>query len=323
MQIENFDAYHRVYGGVSDLSRVGDRFSAGLKVLSLPRLVLHERHIEGVLQNRTRACVGRHGFDHITLHLLRGGDLVSGPPGAERRLRPGQITVLDTSRPHVSQMMARADVISVQLARAHVREVLPDLTAVHGAILSADASRVLAEFLGSLTRRSETLPADPMASLASAAIHLLGLALNDLPASARALPAEAGDALRRRRADAFIAEHLSDPNLDADAIAAAIGISRSVLYRIFNVDGGVRRYIQQRRLNGLRRALLDPGEGRRLSSLAHAYGFTTQSHFSRSFATAFGLPPGQFRTELQRRWNDADARASREENLIDLARALY
>ncbi|WP_244032708.1 helix-turn-helix domain-containing protein [Methylobacterium sp. E-016] len=321
LDVENFEAYHRLYGGVADLSRIGAGFSARLNVIRLPRLVLHERRVEGVLSNRTWACVGRHGFDHITLHLLRSGDFVSGPPGAERRLQPGEVVVLDTSRPHVSRMTTRADLLTIQVARAHVAEVISDPAGIHGTVLPAAACGLLTDFLASLTRRSASLQPDPSAHVAAAAINLLSLGLKGLPASAEALPAEAGDALRRRRAEAFIATRLPDPNLDAHAVADGIGISRSVLYRVFGVDGGVRRFIQQRRLDELRRALLRPGETRRLGSLAYAHGFATESHCSRAFAAAFGLPPGQFRTELTR--PDADEAIDREDSLIGLARALY
>ncbi|MCJ2109980.1 helix-turn-helix domain-containing protein [Methylobacterium sp. E-025] len=323
MKVESFDAYHRLYSGVADLSRIGESFKASLNVIRLPRMILHERRVEGVVQNRTWACVGRHGFDHITLHLLRAGDFVSGPPGAERRLQPGEIAVLDTSFPHVSQLRTHADIVTVQLARVDVQEVLPDLTGIHGAVLSADASRLVAGLLGSLTQTPTPLPADPTGHIASATINLLGLALKSVPASSRTLSTEAADILRRRRAQAFITAQLSDPRLDAETIAAGIGSSRSVLYRLFSADGGVRRFIQQQRLNGLRRALSNPDEERGISRLVYEYGFSSDSHCNRAFAATFGLPPGQFRVELRRARTNDNMQAGVEDILLRSTRTLY
>ncbi|MCJ2009858.1 helix-turn-helix domain-containing protein [Methylobacterium sp. J-092] len=323
MEVERFDAYHRLYGGVADLSRIGESFKAKVNVIQLPRMILHERRVRGVVQNRTWACVGRHGFDHITLHLLRAGDFVSGPPGAEHRLQPGEIAVLDTSLPHVSQFRTHADIVTVQLARVDVEEVLPDLTGIHGAVLSADACRLVAGLLSSLTQPSTPLPADPTGHIASATINLLGLAPKGVPASNRTLSTEAADTIRRRRAQAFIAAQLSNPKLDAETIAAGIGSSRSVLYRLFSVEGGVRRFIQQQRLNDLRRALSNSNEGRGIGKLVYDYGFNSDSHCNRAFAATFGLPPGQYRIELRRARTNDNMQAGVEDILLRSTRTLY
>lgn len=289
-----FEAYSHLYGQATELLRIGERFEAQVEAFRLPRMAVYERRLSGVLHRRDWARVGRDGFDHITLHVLIAGDLVAGPMGRERHLRPGEVLVLDTSRPHVSQM-ERAHLFTVQLAREHVRGVLGDVDRLHGTVLPVAAGGLLTDFVASFARRVGNLPADTTGHAARAAIELLGLGLRNLPVSAETLSAVSGDVLRRTRAEAFIAAHLSDPDLDADAVAAGIGSSRSILYRVFGDDGGVRRFILRRRLDALRRALLEPKEERRLGCLAHAYGFVSQSHCNRAFAAAFGIPPGQFR----------------------------
>ena len=46
----------------------------------------------------------------------------------------------------------------------------------------------------------------------------------------------------------YIDKHLDSPRLSADAIARCFGWSRATLYRLFEPDGGLMKYIQRRRL---------------------------------------------------------------------------
>ena len=54
-------------------------------------------------------------------------------------------------------------------------------------------------------------------------------------------------------------------------------------------------YIQARRLTAIRARLGDPGETRRISELAYAYGFTSDAHFSRAFRRAHGISASEAR----------------------------
>jgi AraC-like DNA-binding protein len=317
----DFEAYRHLYSRAAETSLTGGRFQAQVKIFRVPRMVIFERRVGGVVHRRDWARVGRDGFDHITLHIPIAGDLVAGPVGEERRLQSGEILVLDTSRPHVSQL-EKTHLFSVQLARAHVQAVLGDVDCLHGSVLPKPAGGMLADFVASFARRIETLPPDTMGHVARATIELFGLGVRNLQVSDTALSAVSGDTLWRTRAEAFITAHLADPGLNADAVAAGIGTSRTILYRVFSDEGGVKQFIQRQRLDGLRRALLTPGEERRLGCLAHAYGFASQSHCNRIFAAAFGLPPGQFRTKFGRA-RTRDTHSGPDERIIKWTSELY
>ncbi len=99
----------------------------------------------------------------------------------------------------------------------------------------------------------------------------------------------------RARATAYIDRHLGDRDLSAATVARRIGVSRSVLYRLFEPAGGVTRFVQQRRVAQLRRSLSRPDEHRTVDELATASGFTSPSHAGRLFRDAFGVPPGEYR----------------------------
>jgi AraC-like DNA-binding protein len=296
----DFDAYQAIYAVGADTDRVDGRFHAHIRVRRYPRVILYDRRLSGVAHRRSPGRVRRDGFDHITLHLLRAGDLVGGHLDGQHRLRPGEIMVIDTSRPHWTRI-ERAHLISVQLPRDVVRERLPVLDHIHGAVLSDGAGGLLSDFIGALMRRIDALPEAATDGTATLIAELLGLSFAGVAATpmAQLVSQNGAGSLRRARAEAFIATHLGDPRLDTEAIAAGIGTSRSILYQSFAEDGGVGRYITQRRLDHLRRALRHPGDERSVASLAQAYGFSSQSHCSRSFRAAFGRPPSQYRAETR------------------------
>ncbi|KQN39322.1 hypothetical protein ASG37_06980 [Sphingomonas sp. Leaf407] len=79
--------------------------------------------------------------------------------------------------------------------------------------------------------------------------------------------------------------------LSVAGITAALGISRSVVYRLFERDGGLLAYDRMRRLRAVHRAMSNPLNGSTLVELAARYGFRDQAALSRSFRKAFGSAP--------------------------------
>ncbi len=81
--------------------------------------------------------------------------------------------------------------------------------------------------------------------------------------------------------------------LSVAGITAALGISRSVVYRLFERDGGLLAYDRMRRLRAVHRAMSNPLNGSTLVELAARYGFRDQAALSRSFRKAFGTTPSE------------------------------
>lgn len=83
--------------------------------------------------------------------------------------------------------------------------------------------------------------------------------------------------------------------LSVAGITAALGISRSVLYRLFERDGGLLAYDRMRRLRAAHRAMSNPLNTSTLVDLAARYGFRDQAALLRSFRKAFGSTPSELR----------------------------
>ena len=106
-------------------------------------------------------------------------------------------------------------------------------------------------------------------------------------------------AVRLLRAEAFVAEHLCDPNLDVDEVARHLAVSVRHLNRIFEVHGcTVTQWIWRQRLALAKARLADPTlRALTVTEIALQFGFCTPSHFASTFKAQNGITPSDFRSE--------------------------
>ena len=249
----------------------------------------------GQIMRRTRPYVRRSSIDGINL-LVNMAPLVGDCAGRDVRSRPGDVQIRDLSRETVSRV-ASVDVYSLLIPRRYVPDILLQPSA-HGTVLGRNtpAGRLIAGHIRILGNQVERLGDGHRRAGLTAALAMTSRALGDM----RALDPETRASLRlglRWRAERWIHDRLLDPDLDADTVARGCGGSRATLYRAFDPDGGVHRFIQKRRLE---RAHMTLHEGRRRSvaDIAEDHGFPSQSHFSRVFREAFGYSPSDVRPGL-------------------------
>ncbi len=147
-------------------------------------------------------------------------------------------------------------------------------------------ARALHLALGDLRHGLEELEAESI--VLTVADALLAL---DPSAARRASSALAPDAVERARE---LLEAGASRQVTAAELEAASGLDRYTLARQFRARLGTSpyRYLVMRRLDTAR-ALLRAG--RSLADAAYATGFSDQSHMTRQFKRAFGLPPGRWR----------------------------
>ena len=97
-----------------------------------------------------------------------------------------------------------------------------------------------------------------------------------------------------RRVCEYIEVHL-ESNVSLEVLAGIAGLSISYFARAFKQSEGVapHEYLMRRRVH---RALeLLAGTDLPLSAIAHALGFSDQSHFARRFRQHFGVTPNRYR----------------------------
>lgn len=150
--------------------------------------------------------------------------------------------------------------------------------------------RIATEFCTMLSTESTHL-AEPMRGpLGTQLMDMLALTL--LNADAEASGGESSiRAARLRMIKLWIDEHIGDPELTLERIAAGNGISLRYLHQLFqNEDRSVSEWIWDRRLQ-LCYDEIAKGDGRLLTSIAFGHGFNSSAHFSRMFRAKYGVSP--------------------------------
>lgn len=244
---------------------------------------------------RTAASRGCSDPGHLKLVVQRSGRSLFEQDGRRAWLRPGDWSLYDTTRSYIVTSPDPVDINVLMLPREGAlkgRRELEDLL-VRRLRGSTGLGRVACEAIG---RSVEAMRAgEPQdAEAGEHIIELVHLALVE-QSGMRVEPARRS--VLRERAKVFIAEHLADPALDVEAIAAALGCSLRSVHNAFELENcSVRQYIWERRLAAVR-VELDRGVAgcRSITETAFAWGFTSAAHFSRAFRAFYGVSAREWR----------------------------
>src|SRR5690606_38064457 len=94
----------------------------------------------------------------------------------------------------------------------------------------------------------------------------------------------------------YIAAHIANPALSTTEIAAAIGCSRTTLYRAFADMGiAVSDYIREQRLQRFLKLLHQSSPHQTITELALKCGFADVTNFNKIFRRRFGMSPSEVR----------------------------
>ncbi|MFF7893216.1 helix-turn-helix domain-containing protein [Streptomyces sp. NPDC007907] len=237
------------------------------------------------------------GKEFLILTLQRRGSALKEQDGREARIGPGDFSLSDSSRTFRKKVQSAFCFTSFHFPRAelHVRdEDLRTLTAT--AFSGREGSAALVgTYFARLAHEAAHLDAVPGRQFAATALDLLALLINER--SGRFVPqAPETAAATLVRVKDHIARHLADPGLAPPGIAAAHHMSVRYLHKLFQPEGvTVGEWIRTQRLERCRRDLLrPPAPGPGVAAVAGRWGFTSPSHFSRSFRAAYGMTPREW-----------------------------
>jgi AraC-like DNA-binding protein len=310
---EAFARYRDLYAHGSDVERTADPFFARVRGWRLDRTLLFVREYGGVRHHR-RERIARDGFEHVVLHHVTSGELLSSAGDAQVRVEPGETLVYDTRKAMDSSARA-VGLITVSLARNAARAAAGRLDKLHRRRISAQDGALLAALLRALVDEAPRLPPGAQHTVTRTLVDLLSVAINPAGSGARS-DFHRLEYVRREAARRLIEAHLGDRDFTVRDITRETGVSRASLYRLFEAQGGVQRFIQLRRLQHLRDRLDDRDfDSQPLAELAPLSGFSGESHASRLFKQIFGISPGAYRAAsirgtqspevelMVRRWN--------------------
>lgn len=236
-------------------------------------------------------------FFKLSIQLGGSGRLVQDE--REAVLRPGDLSIYDTSRPY--QLTFDDDFRTLVLMFPHVLLDLPAEAMGHVTALRIPGDEGLGElispFLVKLADNLEALSGANGLRLVHNALDLVTTLFNGELDQLIETGRDPHLLLLGRIHD-YIEANLGDPGLSPGSIAAAHYISTRHLHDLFQELGTtVASSIRQRRLERCRRDLRDPVlADRPVTAIAARWGFTDAAHFSRIFRAAFGNSPTGYRS---------------------------
>ncbi|MCQ8768562.1 helix-turn-helix domain-containing protein [Streptomyces telluris] len=264
------------------------------------------------VRQKTRGIDGRHD-DYLDVCVQESGQLVIDQDDGQTLLRAGSLTLFDTTRPYTSTLPARHCMHVFQVPRSMVGFREAELHRITAVPLGADSpvAALAVPFFSRLAAMTDVPPPHIGDMLARNAADLLATLLAERLDRTPPDPGTGADPARtalRLRVKTFIDRHLADPGLSPQTVAAAHHISVRHLHRLFRDEGTggaegitVSRWILERRLERCRRELGRPGRSApSVTAVAHRFGFTSPSHFSRAFRAAYGVSPREWRAGARR-----------------------
>ncbi|MGB7364433.1 MAG: helix-turn-helix domain-containing protein [Rhodococcus sp. (in: high G+C Gram-positive bacteria)] len=242
---------------------------------------------------RQRRQIADTDGDFFVVLITRSGRETVTQHDVSIDLAPGDAVAWDSSTPAKFTVWERLSKRSLVVPRSALDEVGGKTWARSGVTLRGDspATQLLTDYLDSLARSLSGLSRSAVAAARNATLELLIGAIRPDTDDA-ALPGS-GPALREA-IDRFIEQNLLDGGLGPGVIAAAHGVSVRTVNRAYTASGHtVSETIRLRRLARARGELTESTTS--IGAIAGKWGFADGSHFSRTFKTAYGTTPRDFR----------------------------
>lgn len=302
---EAFAAYADLCAPNLRIEPTRNPFHAEVSAWTLDGMYLYEQRLSGVSHIRDTSKTAD-GFDYIVVHAVISGELEGSRASRFERIGPREIVLLEGNSPSLTRARD-VHLLSVRVARHLVETALGEGAALHGRVLRPPECLVLFDYIASLVRWAGEL-AGSSQPFSCGLVDLLVGPLDSAPAEGAEVRRR--EYLLRQAVERHVSAHLADRSLSVGTIAAAVGISRSALYRLLGAHGGVARFIWRRRLMALR-AALDSGSRDTLARHAEAFGFAGEAHMSRMFSATFGESPGAYGAKARQNRAEAGNRSGK------------
>ena len=233
----------------------------------------------------------------LLVTLQKQGVALVNQDGRESRIEPGDMFMIDPSRPFCIET---GDILthSVYLEPEALRGVVPELDTLTARAISGNegAGALFRSLLDETFALAPTLNEDTADRIADALPHVWGVALGVLGSSGSCPPSRLR-LLHKQRILAFARANLRNHDLDAACVARGVNLSTRYVYELFaGEDIPLMKWVWSKRLESCRTDLATAAlQARSIGEIAYHWGFNNVAHFSRAFRQAFGQSPREFR----------------------------
>jgi len=263
--------------------------------------LLIESRFSAARFDRTSAHVARSGIDHYQVVMYLDGETEFAAGRRVAPLRRGDVVLIDVAQPNRTLMAAgrsgAVHVMSLVLPRLLLAPLLGAPDSVSASLLSREspAGRLVGQRLLSLRHEGAQLGDSDAATAVAGVAGLVAEAVGSARDAELAVVRASRSALLAT-IKSHIEKDLLSEAVTVPALCRRFGLSRATLYRLFEPEGGLAHYIQERRLHRAFTRLISPaGRPARMIDLAVDHHFSSDNTFIRAFRRYFGLTPGAAR----------------------------
>ncbi|EPJ84421.1 AraC family transcriptional regulator [Pseudomonas sp. CFII64] len=266
-----------------------DRYDLGDRIFSdcaSDHLVL-DRSVSRISTDNKRDYVFQ-VYTEGGIECIQGAGLESRNPGL------ASIMALDLNQP-IRMHRSRCRVLSFFAPRHIVEPVLPNAESIHGRVfesnnpltrLIVEHAVALAKGLASMNEREATRAFDTTVQLMLGSFAKQAKLSGNVRAAARSA---IFDQARR-----YVKENLYQPWLTPESVLVKLQLPRATLYRLFQHEGGLGRYIINCRLREAADELVRY-PNRQIIEIAYSLGFNSPSDFTRAFRRHYDMSPQDHR----------------------------
>lgn len=244
--------------------------------------------------SRTPDIIRQSNLDIVLMQLIIEGDYVGDFNGANLSAQAGDIFFLDLARP-LESMKKPGRRITLAIRREDLSAVIPG-TNFHGLVLEnkSATNRLLFEYVRGIDRTLAIMRPDEIPAIQHSMMTLIRAAAGGEPIE-RVRDLDVSLPMRGRIIE-FIHSCIADPGLSPETIMRKFRVSHSHLYRAFEADGGVARFIRAKRLDMAFDMLArDSRKQTTLKDVRRILGVSDRSNFSGFFRERFGASPLEVR----------------------------
>jgi AraC-like DNA-binding protein len=250
---------------------------------------------------RTPGLIRRDGRDYVKLVAQIEGAACFEQNGRKVVLAPGEWSLYDMTQPYTVSNPEPINQVIMLLPREQLVRLGLDLDRLVVRRFSGRAGagrpayQLLVAAFAALRDGGPEPGNDDLAEMIASHVEVAVLDRSGTPTDASVRE------LTRDRVKRYIDVNLDDPLLSLDRVAAAIGCSKRYLHKLFDGEAEtLNAYIWQARLERIRQDLADPAlKDSSITEIAFSRGFSSSTHFSRSFRESCGVSPRAYRLLTQ------------------------
>ncbi|QXI32080.1 transcriptional regulator FeaR [Pseudomonas promysalinigenes] len=242
--------------------------------------------------------IKRDGHDFFYIVHQVAGNATMDHCGTQSILNPGDLVLLDSSRPSDFYFSGMSEQISILIPRHKIEHIASSKISLNQKIPSTSRAGAVAGFIMNQFF-NEAVESEDFDAVMDALLNLIRPSLT----SSEDKSCSYNEKLLKshfERAQRCIEAQLANFELTPEMIASELGTSKRTLHRIFAQHGlSISKYILDRRLDKCASEFESANDIQKISAVAFAWGFNDVSHFSRAFKSRFGVSPRGFRSKGQ------------------------